>query len=283
MAYEKQLMKGHKWSERKRHMTYPAWAEVKHDEIRCHVTVNPQNFAVDYTSYAGKPLHNLQQFDKDWAELARITGIYEFDTGVEANGNYDDSYRWVRSSRGVPADLSGAEVVFYLFDLPSVSGDFQKRSCVRHNVMCVADFDLRIPQGWWVNDADEVDALFIRVRAAGFEGLMVKSTGHEYQRGKRINGWLKVKPEEDADGVIYGFTEAVSESGEPLGRAGSVDVLMEDGSRASPSGIAHDLGRDIFLNFEKYRDQWCEFTYMERDRQGGYRHPVFKRVREAKA
>lgn len=283
MAYVKQLMKGHKWSERKHHMTYPAWAEVKHDEIRCHVTVDPTTKAVDYTSYAGKPLYNLSGFDHGWAQLAQDTGIYEFDTGVEVNGTYDDSYRWVRSSRGIPKDLQDAPVIFYLFDLPSIGGTFEQRCGERWRVHANADFDLRIPQGWWVQDEQAVDDLFTRVRAAGYEGLMVKSLKHEYQRGKRINGWLKVKPEEDADGVIYGFTEAVSESGEPLGRAGSVDVLMEDGSRASPSGIAHELGRDIFLNFEKYRNQWCEFTYMERDRQGGYRHPVFKRIREAKA
>lgn len=283
MAYEKQLMKGQKWHERKQHMRYPAWAEVKHDEIRCHVTVDEETRSVDYTSYAGKPLHNLSRFDEVWNQLADDTGIYEFDTGVEVNGNYNDSYRWVRSSRGVPKDLAGANVLFFLFDLPSVTGSFEKRSVERHRVMCNADFDLRIPEGWWVRSEADVDKLFYAVREAGYEGLMVKDMTHEYLRGKRINGWLKVKPEDDEDGVIVGFTEAVSLEGVPLGRAGSVDVLMEDGSRASPSGIAHDLGRDIFENFDKYRNQWCEFTYMERDRQGGYRHPAFKRIREAKA
>ena len=60
-------------------------------------------------------------------------------------------------------------------------------------------------------------------------------------------------------------------------------VKVEDGSEASPHGIAHDLGRDMHENPEKYIGQWAEFKYMERDRQGGYRHPVFYRLREAKA
>jgi len=104
-----------------------------------------------------------------------------------------------------------------------------------------------------------------------------------YERGKRTYGWLKLKPEDDADGIITGINQAFSETGEALGRAGSVDVLCADKSKASPSGIPHPLGRDMWENPQKYLGQWCEFRFMERDRQGGYRHPNFHRIREAKA
>ena len=281
------LMKGHTWKKRKHKMTYPAWVEIKHDEIRCHVIVNPQNWAVDYISYAGRPLHNLSEFDAKWVELAEITGLYEFDCGFEANGTYNDSYRWVRSSKGLPDDLIGKPTKFLLFDLPTLSGRFEERMGVRHNVAVQAlsiDFDnLFQPAGSWAHGHDSVDAMFTVARERGFEGLMVKSLDHTYERGKRTDGWLKVKPEDDADGLITEIHEAISEDGTPLGRAGSVTIKVEDGSEASPHGIAHELGRDRWENKAKYIGQWAEFKYMERDRQGGYRHPVFHRLREAKA
>lgn len=281
-----ELMKGHKWRDRKHKMTYPAWVEIKHDEIRCHIKVVAG--AVTYLSFAGKPLANMQQFDALWVALAAECGITEFDCGFEVNANYNDSYRWVRSTKGLPDDLIGASTRFLLFDLPSMQGEkFQERMTMRHSV-CVQAMaggfeNLYQPAGSWAHTEESIDGMFRVARERGFEGLMVKSLDHLYLRGKRIDGWLKVKPEDDADGIIIDIKEAVSEEGAPLGRAGSITIRVEDGSVASPHGIAHDLGRDMWENPEKYLHQWCEFKYMERDRQGGYRHPVFHRLREAKA
>lgn len=284
-----QLMKGHTWKKRKHTMTYPALAECKHDEIRCHVIVNPQNYDVVYLSYAEKMLHNMLQFNRMWVEISMASGIYEFDTGFEVGGSFDKSYRWVRSSKkGIPEDCKNDPCKFYLFDLPSFKEcPFTHRNAERSRVYAQAQHlgyhEIRVPAGVMVEDEAEVEEFFLGVRKDGLEGLMVKSLTHMYERGKRTNGWLKVKPEEDADGVIIGLTEAISEEGEPLGRIGSVHVRVEDGSFAKPSGIEHGLGIDMYENPNKYLAQWCEFKFMERDRQGGYRHPTWHRLREAKA
>lgn len=285
------LMKGHKWRDHKAKMTYPAWVEIKHDEIRCHVTVLPQGdeWPVTFLSFAGKPLANMEMFASAFRALAHDTGVFEFDCGFEVNKSYNDSYRWVRSTKGLPDDLrtEGILCVFLLFDLPDHTGDFSNRMSERHNV-AVAAFDglglnMAVPHGEWARSAEDVDAMFTSARAKGYEGLMVKSLGHTYQRGKRTYGWLKVKPEDDADGIIEELHEAISEDGTPLGRAGSVGIRVEDGSKATPHGIPHDLGKDMWDNPAKYIGQWAEFKFMERDRQGGYRHPTFHRIREAKA
>ena len=105
---------------------------------------------------------------------------------------------------------------------------------IRHNVAVLAlsiDFDnLFQPAGSWAHEHDSVDALFQDARGRGFEGLMVKSLDHTYERGKRTDGWLKVKPEDDADGIIIALHEAISEDGTPLGRTGSITIKVEDGS-----------------------------------------------------
>src|SRR5690606_26460927 len=130
------------------------------------------------------------RFAPQWAELARVTGVFEFDAGFEANGNYNDSYRWVRSSNGLPADLKDAPTLFFLFDLPTVPGDFQRRMSVRHSVAVIAvaeGTNVEQPAGQWANAGEDVDRLYLNSRAGGFEGLMVKSLGHQYESGKRTD------------------------------------------------------------------------------------------------
>jgi hypothetical protein len=281
------LMKGHVWSKHKHKMTYPAWVEIKIDEIRCRVQIDATERTVQYHSFAGNDLANMHGFDAEWLDLHDLTGYTNFDTGFEVNGNFNDSYRWVRSTSGAPPELVDAKKHFILFDLPEIGDQpFEKRMNTRHHVAVLAasfDFDLYQPAGSWAHEEASVEQMFIVARERGHEGLMVKSLQHLYQPGKRSYGWLKFKPSDDADGVIMELHEAVSEHGEPLGRTGSITLLLEDGSKATPHGIAHELGRDMHANPQKFIGQWAEFKYMERDRQGGYRHPIFYRLREAKA
>ena len=120
---------------------------------------------------------------------------------------------------------------------------------------------------------------------------MVKAWEHLYQIGKRSQDWLKMKPEDTLDGKIEGLIEAVASTdnhvtgqkiGDKLGRVGSVVVRLEDGSVARPHGIEHGLGREMLAHPERFIGEWCEFAYMERDTQGGYRHPTFRRIRDKK-
>lgn len=294
-----ELMKGHVWHERcdakKRNgepvVTYPVYVEDKHDEIRCHVRVlpaeSPWEFRkVEFLSYAGKPLANMAQFDALFRTLACGTGYYEFDMGFECNENFNDSYRWVRSTRGIPDDLLDATFKFYVFGLPDKNVPLYRQMQMRLEVADYAkdwvSVPVLVPFFQTANSQAEVERMFLNARTRGREGVMVKQPMTLYER-KRTDGWLKMKPENEADGRITSVNRAFALDGTPLDRAGSVTVQMEDGSVASPSGIAHELGADMYLHPEKYIGEWCEFKYMERDRQGGYRHPSFNRLREAKA
>lgn len=297
------LMKGHTLTSRKGKEVYPLIAEVKEDEIRCRVLVDACTGAVTYRSFAEKPLFNLERHDSMWQALANTTGVFEYDTGIMVNENFNDTYRWVRSSKNRPVELENAPHRFILFDLPqcalpysSVGSDMSRVACVSHIILLWARGGWRNavitrPFSRLVPDLQSLMAMYSEARDAGHEGLMAKTPGHLYQR-KRTADWLKVKPSEDADGVIISLHEAVSDTddaskglykGKPLGRIGSVTMRMEDGSMATPHGIKHDLGREMYLDPQKFIHRWGEMSYMERDRQGGYRHPVFNRIREDKA
>lgn len=300
------LMKGETWakgntlSRGKLRFEYPVWVEPKIDDIRCRVSAfrvdDGTCLAVAFQSYAGKPLLNMEHLAKQLiAYFNYAAGVNELDMGIEVNGNFNDSYRWVRSKK-VPDGLSQDMVRLHLFDVPECDLPWLMR---RHHVNAVRSvlahhFGLPVVTdvlGAQAYDARQVMELFHKFRERGYEGAMVKTNDHKYQIGKRIMGWMKLKPEETYDGRITDFTEAIAgvddpeqgvKAGDPLGRIGSITVTLEDGSTAAPHGIPHDLGRDMFNNPGKYLDQWIEFACMERDRQGGYRHPVFRRFREDK-
>ena len=96
-------------------LTLVLWYDLLHLLHYCHVIVGD---GVEFKSYSGKPLANMAHFAPLFRELSVITGYKEFDTGFEVNENFNDSYRWVRSTKGLPTDLRGAKVKFILFDLP---------------------------------------------------------------------------------------------------------------------------------------------------------------------
>lgn len=279
------LMKGHTFAKGKKKLQYPAIAEIKYDEIRLDVRL--EHGQIEFRSYADKPLHNLSaqwrgSFERAFADL----GFNRLDMGILVNRSFDDTYRYVRSSTGIPNDLLGLPMEFVLFDDPNMSSRFEDRLGYldqvaenllnRHGIPVIRP--IRIP----VRDEEEVMAVYGAAREQGFEGLMVKDMRHTYELGKRIYGWLKVKPEDDADGIITAINRAHSIEGVPLDRAGSIHVVCEDGSECDVPGIRHDLGTLMLSNPEQFIGQWCEFNYMERDRQGGYRHPRFGRIREEK-
>ena len=294
------LMKGNVWHERcrakKRNgdtvVTYPVYVEDKHDEIRCHVkiltslntNIHPKN-RVLFLSYAGKPLANMEQFAHIFYKLYSSTGYSEFDMGFECNENFNDSYRWVRSTKGVPSDLTDATFKFYIFGLPEKNVPMYRQMQMRLEVVAYAkdwvSVPVLVPFFQTATNEHDVDQMFAFARSRGREGVMVKQPHALYER-KRTDGWLKMKTEADADGVITSVNRAFALDGTRLARAGSVTVQMSDGSVARPSGIAHELAADMWLHPEKYFGEWCTFSYMERDRQGGYRHPTWGRLREAK-
>ena len=175
---------------------------------------------------------------------------------------------------------------FILFDIPELGLPYYQRRVERHIVTRFASecAGLRIvePESYTVNSLAEVMQKYQEFREAGHEGAMAKLPNHLYER-RRSFSWMKVKPSMDFDGFVVGINEATSETGEPLGRAGSLLVKMKDNSTANVAGIPHELGRLIWQNQGAYLNHWAECYCMERDRKGGYRHPIFNRFREAKA
>lgn len=135
-----------------------------------------------------------------------------------------------------------------------------------------------------ISTLEGIQRQYLRERALGFEGLMVYDPKGTGKTGK-VLGWWKVKPEEEADGAIYGLEEGL---GRLKGTMGAALVRLEDGTlctvgtgwsdaeRAELWGLYQRACAGEAVRFERY----IQITYMERTDDGYIRHPAFDRFRD---
>ena len=155
-----------------------------------------------------------------------------------------------------------------------------------------------ISESYEVYDMVELNALYEKARADGHEGLVVKDPLGFYMRGKK-SGWWKMKPENEADGVIVGLnwgTPGLANEGKVIG----FEVLLESGRVVSANNISQALMDEFTSAYEahnlrvyneymtdiereecSYPDEnpyngWqCQVAYMEETPDGSLRHPSF--------
>lgn len=133
-------------------------------------------------------------------------------------------------------------------------------------------------ESYEVFDMVELTKLYEQKRNEGHEGLVVKDPLGIYRRGKKT-GWWKMKPENEADGIIQGVvwgTPGLANEGKVIG----FEVLLESGRLVNACNISRAL-MDEFTEHvqdigESAYDGWsCQISYMEETPDGSLRHPTF--------
>lgn len=268
--------------------------QTKRDEIRCMVKV--EDTGITFTSASGKPLYNIgEPFANLFAMLNELTGLTRFDCGASVNNSFDLTRRVLTASKKV-YDCRGREhyiltekrrgeptrtvyegtltLAFWLYDLPELSDKpYEERRVQMIELARMAGNSVFCPETEIVTDEQEVYAINDMLVQAGHEGTMIKRFDHRYTEGRTVD-WMKLKPEEEVDVEIIGYTPG--EDGF-AGMVGSLIGRAEDGSTVNFSGFTLELRRELTDNFEAYRGRWAEVRYMQRDSQNGYRHPRFYR------
>ena len=268
--------------------------QTKRDEVRC-VAIVGYDGKVTYTSASGKPLYNISDaFSNIFIALAEEYNIHRFDMGVCVNDSFDLTRRVVRSSskaydcRGrkdyiITEKLPGQPrrtvyegplvMQFWLYDLPDLTIPYEERRALMAELVRYVGNSVFTPETEVVHTTVDVNNIYDMVTDLGFEGVMLKRLNFQYKEG-RTTDWMKMKPEEEVDVEIIGYTPG-KDSFE--GMVGSLIGRAEDGSEVSFSGFTLALRRELTDNFEAYLGRWAEVRYMQRDSQDGYRHPRFYR------
>lgn len=139
-----------------------------------------------------------------------------------------------------------------------------------------------IAETYEVYDMDSLAELYEEKRAEGHEGLIVKDPQGIYKRGKKA-GWWKLKPLEEADGIIQGVnwgTPGLANEGKVIG----FSVLLETGRHVDANNISRALMDEFTANVkahgEDFYNGWaCQVNYMEETPDGSLRHPSFEKFR----
>ena len=107
----------------------------------------------------------------------------------------------------------------------------------------------------------------------GLEGSVVWAPDAVWHRGKKVGGY-KIKPKDNADGVVVGFIEGQAES--TKGKYVGFQVLLEESEHVTKAdGLTDALIDDINADPEKYMGAAVSVSYMEKFDSGALRHPKF--------
>ncbi|ALP47737.1 putative ATP-dependent DNA ligase [Aeromonas phage Ahp1] len=293
------------------------WVDIKRDEFRTLVTI--EHGEVHYGSASGKSEHyNIpHELDTVFLDLHSKWGLNVFDCGFMVSKSFDLTRRTL-TAKNKSYDLTGGtshtivdkvtkkqreagmvdtlvhdgplRLEVFLYDLPEkdeLPYMLPHGICgqTRRDLMQTLTYDaiawLRTTEGSLISKPEHLDYLFDEAVAEGHEGMMAKRLGYKWVAG-RTSDWMKVKPEAERDGVIIGWNPGTVGT-EFEGMVGSVIVEFIDGSKASCSGMDLPTRRDMTEHFvSKYLGKIAEVHYMQRDSQGGYRHPNFYRLHPEK-
>ncbi|QEG09956.1 DNA ligase [Klebsiella phage KMI2] len=279
-------------------------------------------------------LEHLNGFDQRWQKLLKddrwifpdgfmldgelmVKGV-DFNTGSGllrtkwlkgTNFKYSDkSNPWEKGMKNKASfrlDSARLRVVLYdiiPFDIIESGDDYNVMTLLRleHVKVALPVLQDHFPEVEWclsesheVYDMDELDALYRQKREEGHEGLVVKDPRGIYKRGKK-SGWWKLKPENEADGVVVGLnwgTPGLANEGKVIG----FEVLLESGRVVSANNISQALMEEFTRAVEATADHhegsytnpydgWaCQIKYMEETPDGSLRHPSFDKWRGTEA
>lgn len=265
-------------------LSFPVIAEEKLDGVRCLVQVLGNR--VNYISYAGKTLHNLEDYDELWLRIRDEMDGSLFDCEFMYR-DFDSTYKVVRSKKR-PAWFKREDGCFYILDSPNRVTSYHSHQNWLQGVADSGYPTIRRPSSRVCHTLEEVQEMFNRVVNRGGEGLMLKDPSGQYFQGGRSKVWGKLKRQETMDGQVMFLAEAIDKHGQPKGEVGSFHVRFEvgDGTTMSADASASKLTiaerRNMWANRRQLEGKWCEVQYMQVDRAGGLRHPVFLRIREDK-
>lgn len=302
-------------------------ADIKYDGVRLNlIAKHTGGFFLSRTSKSIPALEHLCGFSERWeAFLADDRQIYKgglmvdgevMVKGVDFNtGSGILRSKWmssknvafstepellVRKSDKVPFELEPKhlKVVVYAvlpLDVVESGEDHDVMNCVmQYHVETVLELLKEyFPEIEWVKTEShdvfsmmQLDKLYEFVRERGDEGLVVKDPLDIYKRGKKI-GWWKMKPENEADGVITGLvwgTKGKANEGKVIG----FEVLLESGRVVNATNISQSLMdeftdkyletnqmRSIGEAVNPYDGYQCQISYMEETPDGSLRHPSF--------
>lgn len=311
-------------------------ADVKYDGVRGNIVVDNVAEAswLSRVSKTIPALEHLNGFDKRWQQLLNddrcifpdgfmldgelmVKGV-DFNTGSgllrtknlkKSNSEFDKLGYCEKPVKGASFELDTKflQVRLYAvlpihivesgedYDVQNLLMPYHVEAMRSLLVEFFPEIDWLTAETYEVYDMESLSELYESKREEGHEGLIIKDPSGIYRRGKK-SGWWKMKPENEADGVVVGLnwgTPGLANEGKVIG----FEVLLESGRVVSANNISQalmdeftevvkkfSLDTDGFflpyglgVNGPSYHNPYegwaCQVNYMEETPDGSLRHP----------
>jgi len=242
--------------------------EPKVDGLRVLITADLSTRTVRFETRNGNPMLSLDHLADEVLDLlAGKDGVWSLDGEAVSGKSFFTSVGALRSDR------SADDARVWLFDLPSVDGDYSTRRASLEALFAQSypTSLLLIPS---VSCTPE--EAFVRFISEGFEGAMVKDTAAPYAHGIRSRAWLKVK---DADTTDAEIVDVVEGTGKCAGMAGHIVVRCGRRLVSVGTGMDNATRSSLLADRSQLIGQTAEVDFQMKTPNGSLRHPVFVRVR----
>ena len=273
--------------------TFPKWASVKLDGIRCVIKDG------ELLARSLKPIRN-RNLRIHFKQLLNLSA-----QGLTFDGeiyDHDLEFREIASvvnseDKPVPPSLQ-----FHAFDLV-YDEVFRKRWAVLNSLASHTD-NCEVVAQKPVNSLEEVDSLFETVLKKGYEGLILRDPEAPYKMGRSTvkQGWmLKVKPFETFDSKVLDVIERFENLSPSEVNELGYKFKHQDKDAKKGTGLAsclvtelngvqgkvvltgdEEFRREIWKNKESYIGRMFEWKGMMVGAKDFPRHPNFIRWREDK-
>ena len=110
--------------------------------------------------------------------------------------------------QGFDMGLVRPPIVFYAFDLLRLKGKDLQNLPIEERKAKLEEL-LEKPHGvirYSVSFTKKIEELLSRAQELGLEGLIGKRSGSRYEAGKRTGAWVKIKPYQEQEFVVGGYT-----------------------------------------------------------------------------
>lgn len=193
---------------------------------------------------------------------------FEFDGELMIPGeDFNTASGKIRSLSDTP------DAVLNVFDIPSI-GDrpFRERETALVDIWTPHVHPVR---HYLIHDSDMIIKVYDAFREVGYEGAVLKTPHHLYQR-KRSFDWIKMKAIETLDLPCVDYFEG---TGKYEGQLGGIIVDNDGVEVRVGSGFSDDDRQTIWNEFDTFRGIIAEVAYQEITPDGSLRHPRFIRWR----
>lgn len=242
--------------------------EPKVDGLRVLITADLSRHTVRFETRNGNPMPSLDHLADEVLDLlAGKEGVWTLDGEAVSGKSFFTSVGALRSEQ------SADDARVWLFDLPSVAGDYSTR-----RASLEALFTQSYPSSLLLIPSVSCtpEEAFVRFTSEGFEGAMVKDTSAPYAHGIRSRAWLKVK---DADTTDAEIVDVVEGTGKCAGMAGHIVVRCGRRFISVGTGMDNATRSALLADRSQLIGQTAEVDFQMKTPQGSLRHPVFVRVR----